>query len=118
MTQKVDGIAKFLQQTHTPPSEFFLRKNGIEFPIDSIEKLETLDKLVRKSIKMAMAVKEEVAPLKPINKKWAKTGLARILTDEVIHKFNWFGVMEKPALNKFRIFSRTCYGKCLIFNNF
>jgi hypothetical protein len=23
MNQKVDGIAKFLQQTHTPPSDFY-----------------------------------------------------------------------------------------------
>lgn len=48
---------------------------------------------------------------KPDEKKHSESGIARILSDDLIHFYNWKGTAEKKPLYNLVLFKKTCFGK-------
>jgi hypothetical protein len=90
-----------------------LMENSIELPFRSAEKVFHVDSL-RKQINVHQALKSEFATYKPPSiedTKWTKSGLSKIITDDVLMVFNWTGLKQKQSLSALKIFDKTLFGK-------
>jgi hypothetical protein len=88
-------------------------ENSIELPFRSAEEVFHVDSL-RKQINVHQALKSEFATYKPPSiedTKWAKSGLSKIITDDVLMVFNWTELKQKQSLSALKIFDKTLFGK-------